>query len=77
MLLTINGHLQFSRSVAALKQTRPGHYEGATNNGTPFVIEGGKKFGGGRKDWFCDISGDSYNCTSIIDAIKLIDSNWS
>lgn len=78
MLIKLNGQTRFAgRSVAAFAKVEPGKYQGATHNGTQFKIEGGKKLGGSARDWFLDIAGETYTCTSVVDALELVNSNWS
>jgi len=55
---------------------RPNGYEFDVThrNGQTFVVWGGKKSGGGVRQWYCDWStGGSSKCTSLVDALKLID----
>ena len=73
--ITVNGRKVYVTQINEFKQTRPGHFEGVAN-GTLFHIEGGRAAGGSPRDWFLDwgdILPAGYRCTSLVDAIKAIE----
>ena len=48
----------------------------AVRYGVEYRIEGGRHAGGSRNEWFLDqreMFSNSINCTSLIDALKLIE----
>lgn len=56
--------------------SRKGRYH-VTHLGThnTYTIEGGKHFGGSKRDWFVDGKDfkGSIACTSVIDALRMLD----
>lgn len=69
----INGRMFFFHRISSFTKLGNGKFE-AVRNGTTYRIEGGKKAGGSRTDWFIDADGwsKSINCTSLIDALNVI-----
>ena len=73
--IRINGRLTFLHRITELNKIDSSHYTGIAQ-GSPFTVEGGKKLGGGRNDWFLDwsaLGGKSIYVRGIADAIQLIE----
>lgn len=76
-LIKINGRLQFFRRIETVTGSR-GKFAVKAAHGE-FRVEGGKRAGGTRRDWFLDWSLDgedfckSIHCTSLMDALRVID----
>jgi hypothetical protein len=71
--VTINGRKRhFSRITSVRRVGAAYHVE--TFHGT-YTIDGGKRCGGSRSDWF--VSGahirDCISCTSVLDALRLLE----
>ena len=71
--VTINGRRRFFRRITSLKRVGAAfHVE--TFHGA-YTIDGGKKCGGSRKDWF--VVGEHINpaiaCVSVMDALRLLE----
>jgi len=74
---SINGKIRYFSRLQGLQQIDRNHYVAIFTHGT-YKIEGGKKLGGTRHDWFIDgqpgaaLQG-TMNASGIIDALKLLD----
>ena len=71
--IKINGRAYFfGRVISARSVGAAYHVE--TFHGT-YTIDGGKRGGGSRRDWF--VTGEHINpaivCTSVVDALRLLD----
>lgn len=74
MLTKINGRTHYFSTIRDIRKIQPGHWH-VERNGRFYHIEGGKAAGGSRRDWFVDgFGGKGIPCTSLVDALKLIDS---
>jgi len=62
------------RNLSDFRSVGPGRFT-VTRRGDAYQIEGGKRAGGGRGDWFLD--GPAFNqtirCMSVRDALRLLD----
>lgn len=76
--ITINGRKRYFIHVQSVGRTeRPGEFlVYSDRRDAPFRVEGGKKAGGTRRDWFLEGPGinGAINCTSLMDALNLIES---
>jgi hypothetical protein len=74
-LVTINGRRRYFNRVSAVRLTAPGRYEVTTEHHGTFTVEGGRKAGGSRRDWFLESA--SWNrpiqCSSLMDAVRVIE----
>ena len=74
--IKINGRTHMFNRVRSLKKVAPAKWEAVATHGT-YLIEGGKKAGGSRRDWFLDGSDETalrgtIRCTSLTDALSLL-----
>ena len=75
-LYWVNGHLTNVSRVTAVREVCPGRYAIETRHLGTWRCEGGRKLGGGPRDWFLDEGDDSkpyIKCTSLADAIRCIE----
>lgn len=73
-MILVNGRMRFFSRISSFKSLGNGKFE-ATRNDVTYRIEGGKKMGGTRRDWFLD--SPNWNkaivCTSLVDALNVVD----
>ncbi len=77
MILKVNGRSKYYVFLSHLTAVGKGCYVvRRAGNPEPFHIEGGKKAGGTRRDWFVDHPSfrHTIKATSLVDALNLIDS---
>ena len=73
-LIKINGRAKFFNRIKSVTKIAAARYAVETYANGSFHVEGGKKSGGGRNEWFLDGFGSSpINCTSLLDALRCID----
>jgi len=71
----LNGRLLFYSRIRDFKKVAPGKYVGRRHD-REFTIEGGRKLGGTRRDWFLEMPGyfdRALHCTSVKDALDLLE----
>ena len=72
-VVSVNGKKKFFPRIAAVTSLGHGRFKVIKTCGSAYIVEGGKKAGGTRSDWFVD--GPllkSLRCTSLMDAIRCI-----
>lgn len=74
MLVKVNGRLRFFSRLSELRDLGGGKYI-IVRHDVEYRVEGGKRAGGTRRDWFVDAPGwaKSIVCTSLMDAARMID----
>lgn len=72
--IKVNGRTHYFTRIRRLTRTGNGRYAVVTTIGE-FTVEGGHSLGGTRRDWFLECSqwGKPVNCTSLLDALRCID----
>lgn len=72
-LLKINGRVHYLPRIDSIVTCAPGRYI-VKRNDVAYIIDGGKRIGGTRKDWFVQTAGwtKPIDCTSLIDAVRLV-----
>ena len=69
----INGRTRFYRRITSVQKVKHA-FVVATYHGE-YTIDGGKKGGGTRRDWFVEGTNihPAIACTSVLDALNLLD----